>query len=256
MSGEENGRAVEQIGVLGSCLIEGDAEQKTRERKTKRRALVISVLLQSLTIVAIVMVPLLGHTEKISYRSAIPMPPYRHAPPRRAETSSQPAAPNHTECITCFNRRLSPNPPTRSALTHAEAPRGDGLDIDATVPNGAHLLGGIDSGRGPLPPEDPNRNQRKRISVGGRVQQAMMLHRVEPCYPALAKQLRRSGQVRIQALISTDGAVESLQLIDGDPLFVQCSMDAVRQWRYRPTSLNGTPVEVETVITVVFTLNP
>ncbi len=80
MSGEENGRAVEQIGVLGSCLIEGDAEQKTRERKTKRRALTISILLQSLAIVAIVMVPLLGHTERISYKVLTPIPPYRHQP--------------------------------------------------------------------------------------------------------------------------------------------------------------------------------
>jgi protein TonB len=62
--------------------------------------------------------------------------------------------------------------------------------------------------------------------------------------------------VHLRAVISVDGSVGSLQVIDGDPLFIQASLDAVRQWRYRPTSLNGVPVEVETIITVIYTLNP
>lgn len=87
------------------------------------------------------------------------------------------------------------------------------------------------------------------------MQQALLVHKVEPCFPPLARQLRRSGQVRLHAIISTDGTVESLQLMDGDPLFVQCAMNAVSQWRYQPTKLNGVPVEVETVITVIYSLN-
>jgi protein TonB len=110
----------------------------------------------------------------------------------------------------------------------------------------------FDTRNEPPPPSD---KQTKRISVGGAVQQAMLQSKVDPCYPPLARQMRRSGQVRIHALISIEGNVESLQVIDGDPLFIQCSMDAVRQWKYKPTALNGVPVEVETVITVVYTLN-
>ena len=87
------------------------------------------------------------------------------------------------------------------------------------------------------------------------MQQAMLLHRVEPSYPTLAKQLRRQGQVHIRAVISVDGNIESLQVLDGDPLLVKSAMDAVSQWRYQPTKLNGQPVEVETIITVVYTLN-
>ena len=83
----------------------------------------------------------------------------------------------------------------------------------------------------------------------------MLIHRVEPAYPALARQLRRSGQVHIRALISIDGKIESLQVMDGDPLLIQSSLDAVGQWRYRPTMLNGAPVEVETIVTVIYTLN-
>jgi protein TonB len=83
----------------------------------------------------------------------------------------------------------------------------------------------------------------------------MLVRRVEPAYPALARQLRRSGQVHIRALISVDGSIESLQVMDGDPLLLQSAKDAVLQWKYRPTYLNGQPVEVETIITVVYTLN-
>ena len=81
------------------------------------------------------------------------------------------------------------------------------------------------------------------------------MRRVEPQYPPLARQLRRSGAVHIRAFISTEGNIESLQVLDGDPLLVQSAKDAVLQWHYHPTSLNGVPVEVETIITVVYTLN-
>ncbi len=83
----------------------------------------------------------------------------------------------------------------------------------------------------------------------------MLIRRVEPVYPPLPRQLHRSGVVHISAVISTEGNIESLQVLDGDPLFIQSAKDAVLQWRYRPTSLNGVPVEVETIITVVYTLN-
>jgi protein TonB len=252
MSGEEN-KSAEQFGVLGSCLIEGDAEQKTRERKTKRRALTISILLQSLSLVAIVMVPLLGHTEKISYRSAIPMPPYRPIPnrPIREVRSQSPQPPQ--VCFQCF-RDISARPIEhdnhRLAPTAPDEPYIDGQIGISGVPDGNPF----DNRRTPAPPEEPNR--KKRLVVGGAVQQAMLTRRVEPVYPPLSRQLRRSGQVHLRAVISVDGSVGSLQVIDGDPLFIQASLDAVRQWRYRPTSLNGVPVEVETIITVIYTLNP
>ena len=83
----------------------------------------------------------------------------------------------------------------------------------------------------------------------------MLLYRVEPMYPALAKQIHKSGKVELRALIATDGTIQSLQVVSGDPLFVQSALDAVRQWRYKPTLLNGQPVEIDTFITVIYTLN-
>jgi protein TonB len=58
--------------------------------------------------------------------------------------------------------------------------------------------------------------------------------------------------VELHAIIATDGTIQSLQAVGGDPVFIRSALDAVRQWRYRPTILNGQPVEVETTITVIY----
>ena len=60
--------------------------------------------------------------------------------------------------------------------------------------------------------------------------------------------------MELRALISTDGTIQSLQVVSGDPLFLQSALDAVRQWRYHPTILNGQPVEIDTFITVIYSL--
>ena len=91
--------------------------------------------------------------------------------------------------------------------------------------------------------------------VGGNVQQAMLVNQPKPLYPPLAKQARRSGTVRFTAIIGRDGAIQNLTLVSGHPLLVAAATDAVKQWRYKPTLLNGEPVEVVTQIDVNFTLN-
>ena len=75
-----------------------------------------------------------------------------------------------------------------------------------------------------------------------------------PVYPAIARITRTQGVVVLEALITREGAVDSLRVISGHQLLIQAALDAVRQWRYRPTLLNGEPVEVITTITVTFTL--
>ena len=83
----------------------------------------------------------------------------------------------------------------------------------------------------------------------------MLIHRVEPMYPTLARQIGRAGRVELRAAIATDGTIQSLQVVSGDPLFYQSALDAVRQWRYRPTVLNGQPVEIDTFITVIYNID-
>jgi protein TonB len=81
-----------------------------------------------------------------------------------------------------------------------------------------------------------------------------LVHKVLPVYPPLARSARIQGQVLLQALISKQGVIENLKVISGHPMLVPAAKDAVRQWRYRPYVLNNEPVEVETQITVNFTL--
>jgi protein TonB len=83
---------------------------------------------------------------------------------------------------------------------------------------------------------------------------AMLIHRVEPVYPTLMRQIHREGRVELRAIIATDGGIVSLQVVGGDWGFYQSALEAVRQWRYRPTILNGQAVEVDTFITVIYTM--
>lgn len=84
---------------------------------------------------------------------------------------------------------------------------------------------------------------------------AMLVYRVEPVYPFLAKQIHKEGRVELHARIATDGSIRSLEVVSGDPVFYQSAVDAVSQWHYRPTMLNGQPVEIDTHITVIYTMS-
>ena len=94
-----------------------------------------------------------------------------------------------------------------------------------------------------------------RLAVGGRVRQPKLIREVRPAYPPLARQARMQGVVKITAIVSRDGSVQSLQVVSGHPLLVAAAMDAVRQWLYEPTLLNGEPVEVVLVVDVNFRLS-
>ena len=82
----------------------------------------------------------------------------------------------------------------------------------------------------------------------------LLVHQVKPVYPSLAMQVHTQGNVVLHAIIGRDGAILSLQLVSGHPLLAPAAIDAVRQWRYRPYTLNGEPAEVETMVTVRFVL--
>lgn len=115
-----------------------------------------------------------------------------------------------------------------------------------------------------MPPSDPSEylltvsyasaNTPQRIRVGGNVQDAQVINKVKPPYPPQAKAARIQGVVKLNVLIGRDGTVENVELVSGPPELVQVAMDAVRQWTYKPTLLNGNPVEVATVVDINFTL--
>ena len=95
-----------------------------------------------------------------------------------------------------------------------------------------------------------------RIRVGGNVQAAKLVNRVLPVYPEEAAEEDISGTVRLEATVTKEGIIRGLKVLSGHPLLVEAAMAAVRQWRYRPTRLNGMPVEVITYIVINFKPSP
>jgi len=138
-------------------------------------------------------------------------------------------------------------------------PSGGGVvgGVPGGIPGGqiGGVIGGIinsTSGLAYVPKIQPVVPQRIRVSQG--VTTGLLVHKVQPLYPPLARAARIQGDVVLRAIINKDGAIQDLQLVSGHPMLVPAAIDAVRQWRYRPYLLNGQPVEVETTITVIFTL--
>jgi protein TonB len=101
---------------------------------------------------------------------------------------------------------------------------------------------------GPVRPAGP-------VHIGGDVEGAKLIYSPHPAYPRLAVSTRSQGTVHLEAIIAADGKIRNLRVLSGPPLLVQAALDAVQQWKYQPTLLNGTPVEVVTEIEVNFTLS-
>jgi periplasmic protein TonB len=250
----------EQVGprmvALNSCLVEGDANQRAMERVLRRRSLVVSVVTQLAILAAILLVPIFSKTGQIVLAKVTPLPPYRparapiveilHPFPRVAPTNTL------QFCPAC---QVVPHPVVRDDAG------GEIRDVIGSI-EGPGLSDGrvgicaacegmpIGNSAQPIPPPDT----RPRVLHVTRIDPAQLLHRVEPTYPVLARQTRREGTVELRALIAEDGSVQSLEVLSGDAVFIQSAYDAVRQWRYKPTILNGRPVEVDTHITVNYRL--
>jgi protein TonB len=110
------------------------------------------------------------------------------------------------------------------------------------------VIGGILNSKAELPAKP------KMVRVSQGVSQGLLVHKVTPEYPPIAKQARMQGSVVLRAVIGKDGKVENVQTESGSPLLASAAMHAVKQWRYKPYVLNGSPVEVETTVTVNFQL--
>jgi protein TonB len=134
--------------------------------------------------------------------------------------------------------------PPEISVTGAGSTGGDGPVIESVIPVG--------DGLPVLLPHPPISIHHAPIS---HMMEGNLIRRVEPAYPAIARQARIRGIVLLRATISKDGTIENLQLLSGHPMLAQAAIEAVRQWRYRPYYLNGDPVEVETQVTVKFTLS-
>ena len=126
--------------------------------------------------------------------------------------------------------------------------------VPGGVPGGS-MGGVIGSVLSSTPTVAPKIATPQRVRVSSGVVQGLIVRRVNPTYPPLARQARIQGVVILQAEISKEGNITNLQLISGHPMLAPAAIEAVKQWKYRPYLLNGEPVEVETQIQVNFTLS-
>jgi protein TonB len=238
-----------ELGVWKGCLVEGDPDEQMRQRKVRRQALVFSVALQSLGLALLVLVPLLGKPARVALANVTPVPPYYSRPAARpiaVEPQSRPAV---NTCRFCAPTSIPPYIALRDAPRPDDGqgePRFDGIEIPGamTVPP--------DSRTTTMPPPPRTEVERPRLVHMTHIDPAMLVHRVEPVYPLLAKQIGRSGKVELRAIIATDGTIQSLEAVAGDPMFFPSALEALRQWRYTPTLLNGQQVQVDTDITVIY----
>ncbi len=221
-------------------------------RTNKPWTVTVSAIVQSLIVGIFILIPLIytealpkGMLNTFLVAPAPPPPP----PP--------PAAPVHTVVrprIVTPQRMVAPTViPKTVQMIKDEAPDIGAAGVEGGVGGGAvgGVLGGIIGGAAPPPPPRPTQT---RIRVGGNVQAASLLRRVDPLYPQIAKTAHVSGTVVLHAIIAKDGTIQQLEYVSGPPLLMRAAMDAVREWRYKPTLLNGDAVEVDTTIQVVFTL--
>lgn len=247
----------ESLGSLGGCLVEGDPEQRRRERRVRRRSLIISIFTQAATVALLVLLPLFGRTEHLALAIATPIPPYS---PYKGPTHDVGSQPTHRQqqnvCRFCFSHFIP-----HTIVTHDPTTDEPGDPIpDGAIPGipggpgGGGLIPMLGArGNVPAPPE-VHHVARPSILHMTQLDPAMLIHRIDPVYPILAKQIHREGRVELRALIATDGSIKSLEVVGGDPIFYQSALDAVSQWHYKPTILNGQPMEIETRISVIYTM--
>jgi len=231
-------------------------EQVDTGKGTKPWTVGVSMILQAVILGILILIPLIytealpkGFMNTFLVAPAPPPPP----PPPAAPVKVVHAPPR----IIPLNKMVAPTViPKKVEVVHDSAPDVSGVPGGIGVPGGTGVpggvLGGIIGSSAPPPPPKPATPQ--RIRVGGNVESANIISEPQPVYPPIAKAARVQGTVILHAVIGKDGTVGQLQFITGPAMLSQSCMAAVRQWRYKPTLLNGEPVEVDTTVSCVFSL--
>src|SRR5215467_1167647 len=242
--------------MFEDSLIESGGRLKTKRGVTT----VISFTLQVLLVGVLVLIPLL-FTEALPKQQLMtflvaPPPP----PPPPAAVPIKIVKQVQTDIVNGQLRTPTKIPEKVQMIKEDEAPPpmaatgGVVGGVPGGIPGGqmGGVIGGIVSST-PVAVPKVATPQRVRVSQG--VSQGLLIRKVQPAYPPLARQARIQGNVVLTAQISKQGTIENLQLVSGHPMLAPAALEAVKQWRYKPYFLNGEPVEVETQITVIFSLS-
>jgi periplasmic protein TonB len=234
-----------------------------RTKTNKSWSVVLSAIVQGAIVVVFVLIPLI-YTEALPKQLlttflVAPAPP----PPPPPPAAAAPRIVKPIARIIQAGKMMAPTviPKKVEMIKEEEMPPDVGAaGVVGGVPGGiaggsaGGVLGGIIGGTGGGMPPPPKPSQ-QRVRIGGNVQAAKMVRQIQPLYPQIAKTAHVQGTVILHAIIAKDGSVQELQYISGPALLMRSAMDAVHQWKYQPTLLNGEPVEVDTTISVVFTLS-
>ena len=245
--------------ALGRCLVEGDSKTRSSAFRARGKSFGASLIIETFLLGALLATPLLSKARIQAPKIHPPQLAFFGA--WHARTSQQ-----QTVAVTAHNSPAIPNPyPQITALrpppnvSPGEGPQNDSIpEMPGEIGPGTVQV--IDLGERvaqsePLHSVQPAQQEKHPLKISEGVLEAQLILRIEPQYPSLARQTRTEGAVQLHAIISQDGRITSLEVISGHPFLVKAALDAVRQWRYRPTMLNGEPVEVETSITVIFRLH-
>jgi protein TonB len=231
--------------------------------KAKRRlsTTILSFALQVALVGVLILIPLiytdaLPKTQLMTFLVAPPPPPPPPPPPAAAVVKVVKIV---SEVVNCQLRTPTKIPQKVQMIKEEEAPPDLGSGgvpggVPGGIPGGSTggVIGGILSST-PVAVPKVATPQRVRVSTG--VATGLLIKKVQPSYPPLAKQARIQGHVMLQAEISKDGTIQNLQLISGHPMLAPAAIEAVKQWRYKPYLLNGEPVAVETQVDVIFSLS-
>lgn len=231
------------------------------KKTNKPTTVLVSMILQVGFLALLILIPLI-YTEALprAMMSSILLAPPPPPPPPPPPAAVQVVKIKPVQHLIEAGKLVQPKaiPKDIKIIKEEEAPPDMG-GMAGGVPGGVAggsmggVIGGVIGGAGSGAPPPPKASL-KRVTVGGNVQAARLINKVQPMYPPLARQTRISGTVKLHAIIGKDGTVQRLEVQSGHPLLVQAAQDAVRQWRYQPTLLNGEPVEVDTEIDVIFSL--
>ncbi len=244
--------------MFEDSLIESGGKLKTKRGATT----LFSFVLQMILLGVLILIPLL-YTEALPKQQLMTFlvaPPPPPPPPPPAAAPIKVVKQIQTEIINGQLRTPTKIPQKIQMIKEEEAPppmnsmAGVVGGVPGGVPGGQ--MGGVIGGIISSPPVSvPKAATPTRVRVSQGVTQGLLIRKVQPTYPPLARQARIQGAVLLQAEISKDGTIQNLRLISGHPMLTSAAIDAVKQWRYKPYILNGEPVEVETQITVNFTLS-
>jgi protein TonB len=242
--------------MFEDSLLESGGRLKTRRGRTTTFAIILEIaLIGVMVLLPLIFTEALPKQQLMTFLVAPPPPP---PPPPPAAAPVKIVKQIQTDIVNGALRTPTKIPQKVQMIKEDEAPpqmAASGVvgGVPGGIPGGqmGGVIGGIISST-PVAVPKVATPQRVRVSAG--VTSGLLVKRIQPNYPPLARQARIQGTVVLHAVISKEGAIENLTLVSGHPMLAPAAIDAVKQWRYKPYLLNGEPVEVDTEVQVNFTL--